>query len=60
MLTPEQLLTIARTMTTAQLDAAMRRLIAADLALAREIVADALAECPISASNPPRRMQAPP
>jgi len=58
-MTPAQLRTVARTMTPDQLDALARLLIEHDPALARLIIDAAIAECPISPSNPPRRLESP-
>ena len=55
-MTPAQLRTLARTLTPAQLDAAIRLLIEHDAALARLVIDNAIAECPIDRdANPPRR-----
>ena len=58
-MTPAQLRTVARTMTPDQLDALARLLIEHDPALARLLIDAAIAECPISPSNPPRRLETP-
>ena len=52
-LNPAQLQTVADTLTTDQLRAAMRHLIDADRRLARNVIDAAIAECPIQPPPPP-------